>query len=297
MLGVAVTMVYVAVQCFDFNTSGRTNPERGGPPLALMGQQRRSRAKPPLRADSRVQLTGCVSTPLAPSSGMIQLYRRFRRSLRRLRAAFENRALVRLLNRFALSHGRLTVVQIGAHDGLTSDHMRPLILKHGWTGVLVEPVPEHFQRLQANYANVPGLRFERAAIAGHNGQVTFHKVRTDLPGLPRHAHLVHSLKYDVVLNEIGGRADALTAIHVPALMFQTLLDKHRLDHVDVLAIDTEGADYEILRQVDFSRHRPLLVLYEHKHLSLADREACQAMLAGHGYSLQTYTQDTVATRS
>jgi FkbM family methyltransferase len=228
---------------------------------------------------------------------MIKLYHQLRGSLRRLRAASKDCALVRLLDRFAASHGRLTIVQIGAHDGLTSDHMRPLILKHGWMGVLVEPVPEQFRRLQANYANVPGLRFERAAIAGHDGEVTFYKVREDLPGLPRHAHLVHSLKYDVVLNEIGGRADALTAIHVPALMFQTLLDKHRLDHVDVLTIDTEGADYEILSQVDFSRHRPSLILYEHKHLSLADREACQAMLAGHGYSLQTYRQDTVATRS
>jgi FkbM family methyltransferase len=228
---------------------------------------------------------------------MVKLYHQLRRSLRRLRAASKDRALVRLLHRFAASHGRLTIVQIGAHDGLTSDHMRPLILKYGWTGVLVEPVPEQFQRLQTNYANVPGLRFERAAIAGHDGEIAFHKVRKDLPGLPRHAHLVHSLKYEVVLNEIGGRADALMAIHVPALMFQTLLDRHGLDHVDVLAIDTEGADYEILRQVDFIRYRPSLILYEHKHLSLADRQACQVMLGGHGYSLQIYRQDTVATRS
>jgi len=202
--------------------------------------------------------------------------------------------MAHLVEDFARRHSPLTFVQIGANDGVTSDNIHSLILEHKWSGILVEPVLELFQILQVNYAGVPGLKFEQAAIAEHDGEATMYRVRDDVPGLPSYADRVHSLKREITLKEIGGRADALVAVTVPALTLPSLLMKHGFDRLDVLAIDTEGADFEIVRQIDFSRVKPSLIIYEHKHLSVSDRAACRKLLSQQNYAVRPFAQDTVA---
>ena len=199
-----------------------------------------------------------------------------------------------LVEDFARKRGSLTFVQIGAYDGVTSDNIHALILKHKWSGILVEPITEPFRKLQVNYASVPGLKFEQAAITEHDGEVTMYRVREDVPGLPSYADRVHSLKREITLKEIGGRADALAAVTVPALTLSSLLKKYGFDQVDVLAIDTEGADFEIIRQIDFSRVKPSLIIYEHKHLSMSDKHGCGELLSQQNYAIHPFAQDTVA---
>jgi hypothetical protein len=73
--------------------------------------------------------------------------------------------------------------------------------------------------------------------------------------------------------------------------FHQLLERHGLDHVDLLQIDAEGYDYEILRTVDFSRVRPRFINYE-REILLEDEPACRAMLTDAGYVLFDWGQDT-----
>src|SRR5688572_761255 len=67
---------------------------------------------------------------------------------------------------------RVTFVQIGAFDGLAGDPLRPLILENeNWTGVLAEPHPDAFERLQRNYAaQSQRLKFLNAAISNEPGE-------------------------------------------------------------------------------------------------------------------------------
>ena len=44
-----------------------------------------------------------------------------------------------------------------------------------------------------------------------------------------------------------------------------------LDQIDVVVIDVEGYDFEILKQIDFGRLHPSLVMYERIRISLASR--------------------------
>ena len=75
--------------------------------------------------------------------------------------------------------------------------------------------------------------------------------------------------------------------------FHQLLERHRLDHVDLLQIDAEGYDYEILRTIDFSRLRPRFINYE-RVLLHEDEPACRAMLTDAGYVLFDWSVDTLA---
>lgn len=74
-------------------------------------------------------------------------------------------------------------IEIGAHDGLHFDPIYPWIKKHHWRGLLVEPQPRIFKRLQANYQDEPQLLFENAAIYARDGEVSLYMFAEN-QGLP-----------------------------------------------------------------------------------------------------------------
>src|ERR1700722_3021383 len=58
----------------------------------------------------------------------------------------------------------LTFIEVGANDGRFGDPLRQYILKYQWKGVLVEPQPDIFERLKANYAGLNNrISFENVA--------------------------------------------------------------------------------------------------------------------------------------
>lgn len=80
------------------------------------------------------------------------------------------------------------------------------------------------------------------------------------------------------------------------LTFRQLYEKHNVRRLDLLHIDAEGADAEILEQVDFRKYQPSVVLYEHKHLSEGDQENVNQMLDRAGYKCVRIRIDTLAVR-
>jgi hypothetical protein len=82
---------------------------------------------------------------------------------------------------------------------------------------------------------------------------------------------------------------------VPCASVMGLLDKHRIDRLDLFHVDTEGYDFEVLKLIDFKRVKPRMILFEHIHLSADDRAACAAMLTREGYTLKPEQNDTLAT--
>jgi len=77
----------------------------------------------------------------------------------------------------------------------------------------------------------------------------------------------------------------------------TLLVRHGVSRIDLLVIDTEGHDSEILRSLDFTRFRPVLLMFEHQHLSADDKTAAYALLETYGYRFQeTPEGDAIAWR-
>jgi FkbM family methyltransferase len=62
--------------------------------------------------------------------------------------------------------------------------------------------------------------------------------------------------------------------NVPCDTLRNILAVHDVMRVDLLHIDTEGYDYRVLRQFDFDRFRPRVVL-SRTHASPEDRtEKC-----------------------
>jgi len=217
---------------------------------------------------------------------------RHRRVLRRM-------AGPRLLLAFADAYPRARFVEIGANDGDQHDHLSPFIVERGWRGVMVEPVPYVFERLRRNFGAADGVRLEMAAIAARDGTSTlFHLAEAPDPaaeGLPEWYDGIGSFSREALLAhaaQITGIEQMVVETQVPCMTFDSLCAKHGLAAVDLLALDTEGHDWEILKTVDLSQWRPRLVVYEHYHLNGSDREEAARHLRRHGYELIAEGFDT-----
>jgi FkbM family methyltransferase len=205
----------------------------------------------------------------------------------------------RLMRVFARLYPQAFFIQIGANDGEQLDHLRHSILKGRWRGIMIEPVPYVFERLRQNYGHLSDrLTLESVAIAPAESRMPFWHLRKAEAGtaeLPRWYDALGSFRKDVVLKHkefIPDIEERLTSTQVPTLSFRSLCEKHGVEAVDLIQMDTEGYDFEIIKLIDFVRYRPVLLIYEHLHLDESTRQVCEAHLREQGYELFSEQMDT-----
>lgn len=206
------------------------------------------------------------------------------------------RPLEQILRAYAETHVDATFVQVGAHDGTKMDPLRPIVLASGWRGVLVEPVPYVFARLQERYGGNPRLRLEQVAIADEAGRADFFYV-PEASGLWHSYDALGSFRRDVVVSHthlVPDIEDRVVSESVECITFDDLCDRNGLDTVNMVQIDTEGYDLHILRMIDLSVRRPDIVVFEHLHLSGDERAEAAARFTEHGYGLVSDGMDTMA---
>lgn len=181
-----------------------------------------------------------------------------------------------------------TVVQIGANDGVLDDPLSPLIFRHRWSGVLVEPNPRNFAKLRKTYQDQPQIRLEQAAITESEGTVTLY-CPIELPdGEPNPFRGLDSLS--VSHFEANAWIDSdwrryVDEIEVPSITLTRLFEKHGLEDVHFFLTDTEGYDKAILDQLDRSGVRPPFLQFEYINLPGPELAELKARLRSQGYRL------------
>ena len=193
----------------------------------------------------------------------------------------------------------VTFVQVGCHDG-HDDPVRQLAMERtGWRGVLVEAVPYIFERLSQNYSD-PRFTLVNMAVASQSGSVPFYHVAEEAGKklrLPGWFDQIGSLDRAHIVKHLGPSIEPyIRALMVPSDTLTRILEMHGIFRVDYLQIDTEGYDFEILKQIDFERFLPRMILYEHRNLSEQDRRAACDLLSSKGYQTTVDGYDTLASR-
>lgn len=192
-------------------------------------------------------------------------------------------------------------IQIGSNDGTQGDPLRDFIVNRNWTGALVEPIPFLFAKLRQNYAaQAERLQFVNAAISSARGEARLFYVAEqskEALDLPYWYDQLGSFDRDHIIRHLGPTIEPFIreqAVH--CVLFEDLVERTGLEHLDLLHIDIEGHDYEVLRQVNLARYNPTMVLFEMKHLSSADRAAAITEFVRHGYRMVFYMADALAIR-
>lgn len=189
-------------------------------------------------------------------------------------------------------------VQIGANDGIVADPIRSLVLQHQLPGLFVEPLPDLFARLSANYAGHPGAIFEQCAVGDHDGQATFYRIRPNSE-LPEWFQRIASFdKRQLSSKKFGlkGLERFVESVNVPVLTLPTLLQKHNLKDCDLLQIDTEGYDCRIVQSALKAGVRPAIINYEIVNTLPIEQAQCKRLLAEQGYAFVDVGYDTLALR-
>lgn len=192
-------------------------------------------------------------------------------------------------------------------DGVSFDPVHPLVSELGWSGLLVEPLPDLFEKLRRNYADHPGLVFENCAVADRTGTVDLFRIPAEVVErgeLPDWANGISSMFTD--RSVLGGRRGSpehiaviereRISVPVQSMTLADLLAAHRIDHIDLLQIDTEGADWMVLRQVPFETLRPAVIHMEHYNLPEDERHAAIDLLLQWQYAVRADHKDLLATR-
>ncbi|MCC7474956.1 MAG: FkbM family methyltransferase [Pirellulales bacterium] len=183
----------------------------------------------------------------------------------------------------------LTFLQVGAYDGIEDDDLRDLILRHKLRGVLVEPQPAAFSRLQHTYRNQPNVSLLQAAIAETEGTRELFCKRGE-PSMAASFVRSHLRKHGISENDIETCAVACHTVH-------SALAAAGLSHVDLLQIDAEGYDGRIIQSIDFSRLQPRIIRFEYRNLPPNEADDCLALLATQGYQFIAEARDMIAVRT
>jgi FkbM family methyltransferase len=184
-------------------------------------------------------------------------------------------------------------VQIGAHNGADDDPIHEFVVRYHPSGVLIEPQPLVFLELKKNYASEPQLIFENVAISHDDGEAKMYYPKAE-NGEP--TSVLTTFRREVLEYQIG-RGAKIEEINVATRTFQTLFTRHFIRRVDLLQIDAEGFDCEILKLFDFRAYKPMIVRFEHIHLSRRELTEAVTLLANLGYQFYRDTIDLVAIRN
>jgi len=213
------------------------------------------------------------------------------------------------LNEYSLSKANtLTVIQIGANDGITNDPIHKFIKRDNWRGVLLEPqLFVHDQFLKKIYHKNKGINTLCAAIGEKDDKQYLYKIgfcnmrwATGLASFYREnvekafsSGFVQKKcsKYNIKLPDTSKQ---ITSEEVLVISPDTLLKRYNIQDIDLLQIDVEGFDFEVIKIFNIQKTQPKAIVFEHIHLSDQDMELCVGHLKKNNYAVRRFDANTLA---
>ena len=175
--------------------------------------------------------------------------------------------------------------------------MRGLILEYSLPGLLIEPLPDQFEKLVRNYSGSRGRIFENVAIDEKPGVVQIYRVARNRAKFDWQEGIASFDRNHLIKNRIARVADSdIETLQVQATTVTALLVKHSVRHIDLLQVDTEGHDYVIVKSVLDSGCFPSIIRYEHVNLTPEMNYVCRVLLDSHRYRFLELGPDTIAVR-
>jgi FkbM family methyltransferase len=153
--------------------------------------------------------------------------------------------------------GRVFVLQVGAGDGEGGLPLLHRFRDDGWSGLLIEPHPDHFTSLEALHADSERVAVLNLGISDVSANLTLYSLAPEADArLPRGRA---SLLRDRIAAP-GLAEGAIQATDIPVLRMDTVLGELGIDSAQLLVINAGGHEEQILRGFDPAALDPSLVL-------------------------------------
>jgi FkbM family methyltransferase len=180
----------------------------------------------------------------------------------------------------------ITVLQVGACDGVYNDPIRHCVTRASTRAILIEPNPLAFARLKQTYEGLPNVTLVQAAIGNQDGDAYLYRAKsTGISGSEVDRTLQVASFSRAHLAYHGVKAHEIERITVPCRTLASLVGEFGLDKIDLLQIDAEGFDADVVRMALKMPILPDCINFEHLHLTKADRQTLFDTLKVSGYVL------------
>ena len=189
-------------------------------------------------------------------------------------------------------------LQVGANDGVSNDPLNEFISSFNWGGICVEPLPENFKKLRETYDGKSEVILVNAAVGNGDDQKIYfvnpQKAKALNIEIPDWFNQLASFDKKLVVSDLkGDRKDEIVdELDIKSISFATLIKEYNVTKVDLLHIDTEGADWMILSSFPFELFLPDVIIFEHNHLEESDYKTANDLLRKKGYRLIRVGTDT-----
>jgi FkbM family methyltransferase len=152
------------------------------------------------------------------------------------------------------------IVQLGANDGISYDHINYFIKKYKIKSLLVEPIKKSFLLLEKNYRNLNYVNLENSAITTNNEIKHLYKVNEKyLKQYDKVASAISSFNFQHLL-KFGVKKKHILKEIVNQISLFDLFKKYKIKNFDLLYMDTEGYDCHIVNNfIKKSRIRPIII--------------------------------------
>lgn len=137
-------------------------------------------------------------------------------------------------------------IECGANDGIEQSNTRCYETELGWRGLLIEASPIACAKCRTNRSLETNIIENCALVSSEYKGLT---VTGDFDG-----HPMASIQ--------GARRSNGLQVEVPARTLSSILNEHGIEKIDLFSLDVEGYELDVLKGIDFMRHRPMWMVIE-----------------------------------
>ncbi|MDA9260645.1 FkbM family methyltransferase [Puniceicoccaceae bacterium] len=159
-------------------------------------------------------------------------------------------------------------VEAGANDGFTQSNTFFLEKGLNWKGVLVEAIPDLFEKCKAVRTRSTVVNGGLVPRGYKQDTLTMHYA--NLMSIAAGAMEATAMENHIQTGLACQAIDESYSIDVPAITFEDILHQAKCPQIDFLSIDLEGFELEALKGWDFEKHRPRYILTEVRDLPAVD---------------------------
>lgn len=140
-------------------------------------------------------------------------------------------------------------VDVGAHDGVTINNTLYFERNLNWTGINIEPIKTVFDKLTINRPTNININ---CAICNYDGETYFflNTEYTEMISGIKDSYDNRHLQRLIYENNIMGSKTEIVTVNTKRL--QTILDQNNVNHINYLSIDVEGAEFEVIKSINFN---------------------------------------------
>lgn len=151
-------------------------------------------------------------------------------------------------------------VELGANDGYKQSNTYYLERGKKWKGILIEPVPELFEKCKKIRGKSLVLNLAIVNSDYNENTITIHyaglmsTIEDSRPKKDLKTHIKRGIEVQNLTHTYS--------ISVPVSTLSNVFTKYQVKKIDFLSLDVEGAELDVLKGMNISKFRPKYILVE-----------------------------------